>query len=279
MRRAALNPNNALIGDLLSVRPNWGVSTRRLTRRYAGACMNVRRSSDNATRDIFFAGDVLDVEAIRSFAGAGGSAFVVTWYDQFASTASALTQATTTAQPRILNAGALEVVGKKRAPAPRGFGAQTLRASTPPFADASEITVTHVQAEVSRGDSTAWSLNSGASRVDCSAPYATGVLLVFDVGGTSSPQRAVTTWPLAVGSNAVVTGLNSVSANTKSIRVNEAVLVTNTGTTGTNVEVQLFSGSGAFVDATIAEMLIFSSSLLPANLQKIETNQRLFYGI
>lgn len=76
---------------------------------YAGDAIRVRRSSDSTEQDIGFdASGLLDVAALLSFA-AGGSAYVKTLYDQSASGYD-LTQATTAAQPRIVNAGVLDTL-------------------------------------------------------------------------------------------------------------------------------------------------------------------------
>lgn len=61
----------------------FAVSTRKLRTAYAGQCLRLRRSSDNAESDFGFTGSppVLDVAAITSWLG-GASGYVVTWYDQ-----------------------------------------------------------------------------------------------------------------------------------------------------------------------------------------------------
>lgn len=74
---------------------------------YTGPCIRVRRSSDNAERDIGFAGGKLDVVALLAFVGAA-SAYVTRWYDQTGNGHYAA-QATGAAQPRIVNAGVLDV--------------------------------------------------------------------------------------------------------------------------------------------------------------------------
>jgi hypothetical protein len=83
-----------------------------LSSAYTGPLIRVRRSSDNAERDIFgtFRGD-LDLAALTSFVGAN-SGFVTTWYDQ-SGTGRHATQATAASQPRIVNAGAVDTLGGK----------------------------------------------------------------------------------------------------------------------------------------------------------------------
>ncbi len=85
-------------------------SLRALNSAYVGALVEVRRSSDGAKRDIYANYDgSLDVGSLLSFTGAGNG-FVSTWYDQSGNGNDA-TQATTTSQPKIVNAGALVTGG------------------------------------------------------------------------------------------------------------------------------------------------------------------------
>lgn len=65
---------------------------------YAGNCIRIRRSSDNAEQDIGFNGIHLDTAAINSFCS-GTNGFVKTWYSQTGSYNA--TQAATASQPKI----------------------------------------------------------------------------------------------------------------------------------------------------------------------------------
>jgi hypothetical protein len=83
-------------------------SLRKLRTAYAGACIRVRRSSDNAESDIGFNAGVLDTAALLSFVGAGDG-FVVTWYDQMG--VSNMTNSVLTRQPIIVNSGVVVLSG------------------------------------------------------------------------------------------------------------------------------------------------------------------------
>lgn len=73
---------------------------------YAGPCIRVRRSSDNAEQDIgFTSSGYLDTATLLSFCGVGNG-FVKTWYDS-SDAGLNITQSTTTKQPKIVNSGAL----------------------------------------------------------------------------------------------------------------------------------------------------------------------------
>lgn len=100
----AASAGAALLLDLYPA--TLAYSLRKLRTAYSGACIRVRRSSDNAESDIGFNAGVLDTAALLSFVGAGNG-FVTTWYDQQGS--NNFTQSTLNNQPRIVNSGSLEV--------------------------------------------------------------------------------------------------------------------------------------------------------------------------
>ena len=112
------------LGLGLSLRGSGGVGFRGLLDQYGGAAaayslralssgwlagdvVEVRRSSDSTT-DSFTASQITSGE-LEAFCGAGDG-FVSTWYDQ-SGNANDATQATTTAQPKIVSAGALVTGG------------------------------------------------------------------------------------------------------------------------------------------------------------------------
>jgi hypothetical protein len=80
-------------------------SVRKLRTAYTGACMRVRRSSDNAEQDIGFVGNDLDTAALLSFVGASDGR-VVTWYDQTGNTIDK-TQPLAANQPYIVDLGSI----------------------------------------------------------------------------------------------------------------------------------------------------------------------------
>jgi hypothetical protein len=82
-------------------------STRKLRTAYAGACLQVRRESDDAEDDFGFALDGwLDVAALATFC-AGTTGRIATWYDQSGNGRNA-TQNDPTKQPRIYAGGAVD---------------------------------------------------------------------------------------------------------------------------------------------------------------------------
>ena len=77
-------------------------SVRRVRTAYTGALLNIRRSSDNATQDFGTGQPQVYWADVSTFIG-GGTAFIVTWYDQSGNGRN-LTQATAANQPSLVNA-------------------------------------------------------------------------------------------------------------------------------------------------------------------------------
>lgn len=99
--------------------PSRAYSIRQTRSTYTGPLMRIRRSSDNAEQDIgaFTSGPnmgYIDTSAISSFVGSN-SAYLVKWYDQSVN-AFDLIQPTPTRQPRIVNAGVIDVVNALTSP-------------------------------------------------------------------------------------------------------------------------------------------------------------------
>ena len=82
-----------------------GYAVTKISTSYAGSCLRVRRSSDNAELDIGFVGNVLDTNSIAVHCGAGNG-FVAKWYDQ-SGNARDVSQGTAGAQPQIYSSGVM----------------------------------------------------------------------------------------------------------------------------------------------------------------------------
>ena len=98
--------SNKFLLDYLTSSPVVAFGLRRLYSKYTGPLINVRRSSDNATRDIYFdlAGN-LDTTDLLTFTGSG-SCYVTTFYDQSLNRLN-VTQSAAVNQPQIVNLGSL----------------------------------------------------------------------------------------------------------------------------------------------------------------------------
>jgi len=80
-------------------------SFRKLRTAYAGSCIKVRRSSDDATQDIGFSAGILDTASLLTFIGVGNG-YIDTLYDQSGNSQD-LGNPVTTKQPLIAIGGAL----------------------------------------------------------------------------------------------------------------------------------------------------------------------------
>lgn len=101
----------ALLLDSYAVNTAYGWSVARQLKTSATSAITIRRSSDNATQTIGFVAGELDTAAIATFVGAN-SAYITTIYEQNGSGYN-FTQSTAANQPRIVNAGTLEVFNTK----------------------------------------------------------------------------------------------------------------------------------------------------------------------
>jgi hypothetical protein len=82
-----------------------GLSLDKLDKNYTGSAIKVRRSSDNAEKNIGFVNNVLDASSLMTFAGSD-TVTVTIWYDQSGSGNNA-TQTQGSRQPMIVDAGTL----------------------------------------------------------------------------------------------------------------------------------------------------------------------------
>lgn len=105
MLMKALAPARARL--LLDLYPGatFAVGLRKLRRTYKGACIRVRRASDNTEQDIGFVGDLLDTNALSTFCS-GTEGYIRTWYDQSVNENEAGIS-TTSLQPQIYASGAI----------------------------------------------------------------------------------------------------------------------------------------------------------------------------
>ena len=140
-RPVTVVPSGALLLDTYPT----GVFTahsaaRKLRAAYSGACMRVRRSSDNTEQDIGFDGsNNLDETALLTFVGSGDG-FVTKLYDQTSSpTNKNLVQTTQSRQPKIVVAGVVQRIGS--APAMLFAGSQGLYSEGSPSSGGTSATL------------------------------------------------------------------------------------------------------------------------------------------
>ncbi len=162
-RQAAATPDG-----YLSSFPTLCWSMRKRRAAYSGACIRVRRSSDNAEQDIGFdAAGWCDAADLLTFAG-GASCYVTKWYEQSAA-ARHLEQGTAAKQPRIVSAGTVDTLSGKPSMV---------------FDGADDWLAVAANAELGFGTA-AWALELWATRTD----YATPDRMLADLR-TASGQNA-----------------------------------------------------------------------------------------
>ena len=99
-------PTNLLLDDYPGAAAAYSV--RKLDKDYTGFAMEIRRASDNATQNIGFVGENLDVTSINTFCS-GTTCTVRTWYDQSGNGRNAV-QATAANQPTIYTGGSVTLI-------------------------------------------------------------------------------------------------------------------------------------------------------------------------
>lgn len=103
-KRTRLHLKYPLDHDDMYLNTISAVSLKRLSKYYDGACLRVRRSSDNEEKDIYFKGLNVDKVSIQEFCGSGDG-FVVKWYDQSQNSQHLEQTANTNYQPQICSSG------------------------------------------------------------------------------------------------------------------------------------------------------------------------------
>lgn len=195
------------------------LSVRLVVNAYTGACMHVRRSSDNTAQDIGFTYEGnLDIVALQNFVGAGNNGYIVTWYDQGPLGANA-GQSTNSLQPQIVSNG-LVITSYNGRPAPT-------------FTDASN---TNLDITVSGFTTTAILMNAvAASTSNIGTPEG----YIFSCSATGqNPLTSNSYIGYSVGSGVIETNRNgnTVSHNWAVNTLHSTTAVVNGGTTTVSVD-------------------------------------------
>jgi len=271
----------SILNSILGLTPSTtaSYSLRKLSPTYAGAAIQVRRSIDNTTQDIgFTAGGDLDQSALLTFVGVG-SGFVSIWYDQSGYGLNA-TQATLSAQPRIVNAGVVDVRNGK--PTLIFYGSQTLQCpfSAVQATTGGNITTSNFVFQNATITSSLFSDgDAGTNRYNLHAPWSDGSTY-FDVGNISSGGRisGALPWPnFSIGTfrrsgtqgDVWQNGTNSITGSSFSSTVTNAA----------NMWIGSYNGSQYFINGSLSEMTVFPSALSTADRVSLECNQSAYYTI
>jgi len=257
------------------------------TSTYAGPLLRVRRSSDNAEQD-FYASAVLDIygnrwldtAALLAFVGAGNG-FVRTWYDQSGNARHAV-QATAANQPRVVNAGAVEMLNGN--PAIRGIAASrllvlgyanvTVGSANAVFrmnTNDGSIYRSPFSARVSNSSITANTTTpaiqvSGATGADALTGNGSNVAAFIDGSAVSSLSNFNN---YAVG----------VAAATGVAHVHTQTMTPGAGTLNMLLLADSFSPDLRWLDGQLTEFTLFGTMLSSAKRQSLERNQGAAFGI
>ena len=240
-------------------------SVRRLRTAYTGSLIRVRRSSDNAEQDIGYLGNGdLDTTALTTFCGAN-SCFVRSWYDQSGNTRNAI-QAASTNQPRIVNAGVIEVQGSKPSQAFDGTNDRL---------DISFSFTTRSILTVFKYNTATFSDYNGLLGGPLGDPI-NGHIINSALPGTTFITRATNanffqSW--RNGTPVVSDNFNPINTLIAGSFIGSADINNST------VWIGNISGGGRFWNGYISEIIIFPSALTNADRQTLENNEKAYYNI
>jgi hypothetical protein len=273
-------PGFVTILDSLSAASAAAFSTRKLRSAYAGACMNVRRSSDNAAQDIGFVNGALDTASLLAFVGANNG-FVTTWYDQ-SGLGNNATQATAVNQPQIVASGVVTTAGSK--PALKFVAATPLWLNIPGQTTTNIFSMNAVFQTsafaavqgLTDGDATG---GTGAAQFIISA--STGALAYQKKGvatlfastltpATGTPQIATlvaTNTTAAISLNGTTQINNSIPAANLNLPIASIGIANST--------LSIFNG----LDGFESENVVFATNIADADRQLLERNQEAYYSI
>jgi hypothetical protein len=263
--------------DLISVIVSAAYGLRRLRRLYTGFCIRVRRSSDNAQLDIGFDSQGnLDILALLAFIGTG-SGFVTIWYDQSGNGRNA-TQTTAGSQPRIVNAGVLDIANGK--PAIRFNGSNWFFSGV--SLPLSQLTLSSVLNDVTQAGDIRYSIGTDTGSPESGGR---GIFSSFQ----SSANKSVGYIP-DTGVPVVQTGFLPTIGQSYVVSLTttatESSIWANGGNNGTGRRItlnKLFIGQRGdslwYYDGYNSETIVFPSALSTTDRQTLERNQGNYYNI
>ncbi|GAA4453071.1 hypothetical protein [Rurimicrobium arvi] len=297
----ALNNNGTFLLDQIgSTGASVAYSVRKLRKGYTGYAMRVRqnRSGTDPQGDVAFdANNQVSGSSIVTITTAGGtysvgdkvsfssfysgySVYVVTWYDQSGNGRN-VTQATTSQQPRIVNAGTLETSNSKASIRFINSSSTVLSATvaSATMFGSGYIGTASLVIEASSGSTSSFGYSDGGTD-RWQAHIDEGSYLYFDVGSSYNRLSYVNSANVSVLRNyALVAGSSKMEIWVSGTKVASSTPAMSASTTGTfNVGgIPLFPGSW-YHDAHQSEIIIFPLALSTSEIGILENNQKSFYS-
>ena len=275
--------------DALTTAPRAIYSLRKWRIAYSGAAVRVRRSSDNTETDIAFTADgMLDSAALLAFVGSG-SGYVKTWYDQ-SGNGYHLTQTTTTAQPRIVNAGVYDGAVRFTASGNQALVASATYglASNSSWYVATGLRITGTPISGSSGDGAGWYFwdrttstnNLWSFKVQSSSGNKFCLQTRSDSGGTL--QCTTSTTAVTNGTSYLVATERNYGTNFR-LHVNGAVEATTTvgasdAITPPAMRLGSHVTSGVVIDVAFTDVIVVGAAPSTADRQRIEGSVAWFAG-
>lgn len=250
-------------------------SVRKIRSAYAGACLRVRRSSDNTEQDIGFSSGALDTASMLAFVGAGNG-FVTVWYDQ-STNAKDASQGTQANQPQIVTAGVVNVA--------RTLPCGTFNGSTSTVTSGSLLSTatdtTYLSVCNLRTAGTVCVASWGLSAVNGSARALYDVSGSVYFGGFNFDFTSSLSWDVSAnthvygfattGNSVLMTKDGTTSSGTAS-----GTLVAMTGATFSIG--RLVSNNSSYANTEFQEGILWPSALSTSDRQTIEANQKAYFG-
>lgn len=243
---------------------------------------NVRRNNDNSTIDIGFSSGNYNTSALSSHVGAN-SGFTTAWYDQ-SGNGLTLSQATTTNQPRIVNAGTNDVINSKVSNYYNGTSNSLISSSLiGGIADNNNLSIFLVYQKLNTDYSTI--INQGKD-----ASYFHFGLVSYNPNNTLRFRNSNNDYAYGTNTNTtsdkqVISVINT-GAFSECFRNGVSIGTTPQGTTSNSVVAgnELAIGKRAgdnseFINANISEIIIFTRALSTIERQTLERNMGTYYGI
>lgn len=263
--------------DSLSASSAAAFSTRKLRSAYAGQCMNVRRSSDNAQQDIGFVNGVLDTASLLAFVGANNG-FVTKWYDQ-SGNARDVSQATAVNQPQIVASGVVNLLNSK--PAVKSIAANSTfltSAAAASWINNTQFTLNDVIQTAATGSyQRVWTTSGNATADDGFNWGYTPSNYFFSQGGSASWTFGTPdTNPHIKTLQHLVTPIGGstfyLDGTLQTTQLQPLNYINTTYTLSILGGIEMWGGNAA-------ELIGFSSQISTTDRQTLERNQEAYYGI